>query len=437
MKLKILLKNRSVKNAGYLVAGKLIQMVFSLFIGLLTARYLGPSNYGLISYAGAYTAFFSSLCTLGINSVIVKEIIDHPNEEGMVMGTSLGLQAISSFISAIMIICIVCVVDMGETVTICIVALAAIGMIFHVSDTLKYWFQSKLESKVTVRATFIAYIISSIYKIFLLATNTSVIYFASVLSLDYICFGILMFRQYRKYRGDRLRFSGIYATELLHKSCHFILPGLMVAIYGQTDKMMLKQMMGEAEVGFYSTAVSLCNVWCFVLTAVIESAYPSIMETAKLRNEELFRKQNIQLYSIVFYLSITVSLFFVLFARPIIGVMYGESYFPAIEPLRIITWYTAFSYLGVARNAWIVARGKQKHLLKIYSTAAVSNIALNGLLIPSLGAIGAAVASLVAQLVTTMVVPFFIRELRTNALMMLEAMNPLTLYSMIRNIRSS
>ena len=90
--LQNLLKNRTAKNAGYLIIGKVIQMAFSLVISLLTARYLGPSNYGLINYAGAYTGFFAAVCALGINNVLVKEFVDHPGEEGMVIGTTLGLR---------------------------------------------------------------------------------------------------------------------------------------------------------------------------------------------------------------------------------------------------------------------------------------------------------------------------------------------------------
>ena len=435
MKLDVFLKNRSVKNAGYLIAGKVVQMVFSLFIGLLTARYLGPSNYGLINYAAAYTAFFTSLCVLGINFVIVKEIIDHPEDDGTIVGTALGLQAVSSFLSSILIISIVCIVDAGETETIIVVALASVGMFFHISDTLRYWFQAKLESKVTAAAMLTAYIISSAYKVFLLVTNKSVVFFASVSSLEYACFGLLMFRQYKKYGGTQLRFSRTYAGALLRKSCHFILPGLMVAIYGQTDKLMLKQMIGDAEVGFYATAVTLCNMWCFVLSAIIESMYPAIMEAAKEKDEQLFRHRNIQLYTIVIYFSVAVSLLFSLFARPIIIILYGESYLAATGSLRIITWHTAFSYLGVARNAWIVSQDKQKYLLRIYVAAAVTNVGLNCLLIPPLGAIGAAAASLAAQIVTTMVMPFFIVDLRMNAMMMLEAMNPMKLCAMVREIR--
>lgn len=421
MILQGLLKRKTVKNAGYLIMGRVIQMVFGLVIGLLTARYLGPSNYGLINYAGAYTAFFAAVCTLGINNVLVKEFIDHPGEEGKVIGTTLGLRAVSSVLSSIIIIAITSILDANEPTTKLVVSLASIGMVFNIAETFNYWFQSRLESKITAGATLCAYLISSAYKVFLLITGKSVAYFVLVSSLDYLCLGIILFAQYRRHAGGKLQFSWSYGKTLLQRSCHFILASLMVSIYGQTDKLMLKQMINDAEIGYYSTAVALCSMWCFVLSAVIDSAYPSIMEAAKNENESLFKQRNVQLYAIVFYLAVFVSLCFTVLARPLISIMYGESYLPAIAPLRIITWYTAFSYLGVARNAWIVSKDRQKYLFGIYVSSAVANVILNYLLIPSMGASGAAIASLIAQVLTTLVVPFFMKDMRENSMLILDA----------------
>ena len=116
-----------------------------------------------------------------------------------------------------------------------------------------------------------------------------------------------------------------------------------------------------------------------------------------------------------------VSLAIVLLAKPAVYILYGEAYMPTVAPLRVITWYTAFSYLGVARNAWIVCKNKQHHMIKLYAVAAISNVALNFLLIPIWGASGAALASLVAQILTSIVLPMFIPALRENAKLMLDA----------------
>ena len=420
IKVKKILCNKIFQNAGWLVIGKVIQMMISLVVGILTARYLGPNGYGLISYATAYIAFFSVFCTLGINSVLVKELVDHPKQEGMVLGTSLGLRGVSSLLSAVVMIGISMILDANDPLAQVVVALCSIGVLFNIFDVFNYWFQSKLESKKTAIAALIAYSVTAAYKIFLLATGKSVQWFALATSVDYICIAIILFWYYKRENGDRLSFSWNYGKQLLGSSCHFILPGLMVAIYAQTDKIMLKHMLNEAEVGFYATATALCSMWTFVLSAIIDSLTPAIMQSHE-NDKEKYERYNKLLYCIVFYLSAVVSLAFVVGGKLAITILYGEAYLPAVAPLMVATWYTAFSYLGVARNSWVVCEKKQKYLKYIYVSSALVNVVLNLLLIPIWGTIGAAVASLVAQVVTVMVVPFFIKDMRKNSIMMLEA----------------
>lgn len=439
MKLKNFFKNATVKNAGWIIAGKIVQMILSLFVGLLSARYLGPSNYGLINYASAYTAFFTSLCTLGLNSILVKEIVDNPDEQGEIIGSTLLLRFVASLMSVISIIALVSIIDKDEPITIAVVALSSIGLVFHIFEAISFWFQSKLLSKNSAIASVIAYVITSAYKITLLILRKSVEWFAFSLSIDYLCVGILLFVFYKKHKGPKLRFSWKTSKRLLKSSYHFILPGIMVAIYGYTDKFMLKQMLDEASVGYYATATAICAMWTFVLSAIIDSVYPSIMQANKERKEAeesageanlplyseknlLFEKRNKQLYAIVIYISFGVSIFFCVFARLIISILYGEAYLPAVGPFRVVTWYTAFSYLGVARNAWIVCENKQKYLKYIYISAALSNIVMNLIFIPWLGATGAAIASLVTQIITTLVIPFFIKPLRKNSILMVESL---------------
>ena len=293
-------------------------------------------------------------------------------------------------------------------------------MLFHTFEVFNYWFQSKLQSKKTAIASLIAYTITACYKIILLALGSSVLWFALATSVDYACIAVILFLFYKKDRGGKFSFSWTYGKELLKKSYHFILPGLMVAIYGQTDKIMLKYMISEAEIGYYSTAVAICSLWCFILSAIIDSLIPPIMEAYK-GNKDRFNRLNKILYCIIFYLSALVSLFFVFFGDFVIKILYGEAYMPASVPLKIITWYTAFSYWGVARSAWLVCENKQKYLKYIYIYAAIANVILNFVLIPSFGAIGAAIASLIAQIITTLIVPFFIKDMRENSIMMIEA----------------
>lgn len=412
--------NKEAKNASWLIGGKIAQMVLSFFVSILTARYLGPGNYGIISYVNAYVAFFTSLCTLGINSVIIKDFVEKPQEQGKTIGTTLAMRFVSSFLSAVMIACIVNVADRGEPTTIVVAVLCSISLLFQVFDTFNYWFQSRYESKVTSIATFIAYAATALYRIVLLALQKDVVWFAFATAVDYMVLGAILLYFYKKNNGPRLSVSIEKGKNLLGRSYHYILSGMMVAVYGQTDKFMLKQMLDETSVGFYSLASTVNLMWVFVLQAIIDSLNPTIMRLYE-KNREQFNRKNRQLYAIVIYVSMAAAICFVLFAPLIIKILYGNAYMPAVGPLRIITWYTIFSYLGVARNAWIVCENQQKYLKYMYLSAAVINVVLNYFMIPIWGASGAAMASLLTEISTSIILPYFIKDMRPNIKLIGEA----------------
>lgn len=421
MKLFNFLKNRTIKNAGWIIGGRVMNKLLAFFVGILTARYLGPGNYGLINYAATYTTFFSSLCTLGINSIIIKDFIAHPDEQGEAIGTTLTLRAISALLSALMTAGIVFIADSNEPLTILVVILSSIGLFFQIFDTFSQWFQSRLQSKYAAMATVVSYIVVSGYKIALLALGKSVVWFAVATSIDYIVVAFFLLLAYKRNNGPSLSFSWRKAKQLLKESSGFIISGLMVSVYASTDRLMLKQLMDETVVGYYGVAVSLSTTWGFILQAVIDSVYPSVVQAYE-RSESHFNRRNKQLYAVVIYFAGAVSLALCLLAEPIILILYGQEYAPAIAPLRIVVWYTAFSYLGVARNAWMVCKNKQKYLTSLYVGAAVINICLNMLLIPALGAVGAAWASLLTQVSTAVILPLIIKPLRPNVGLMLDAL---------------
>ena len=413
--------NRVAKNAGWIIGGKLVNKLLAFLVGILTARYLGPDNYGLLNYAAAYTSFFASICTLGINSVIVKDFVDHPEQAGNAIGTTILLRAISSFLSAVMIIGIVAIIDYDEPLTIAVVALSCVGLIFQIFDTLNYWFQSRLQSKYSVIASLLSYLAVSGYKIVLLVMGKSVKWFALASSLDYIVLTVFLLAAYYSNKGPKFTCSLQKAKTLLYSSSSFIISGLMVSIYACTDKFMLKQMLGGSSVGFYSLASTLSVSWAFILSAVIDSFYPEIVKSYT-ENYLVYERKNRQLYAIVFYLSIAMSAIICILSKPMIAILYGTSYAPAIQPLRIVVWYTAFSYLGVARNVWMVCEGQQRFLKYLYIGAAIINVILNLFLIPLWGASGAAMASLITQISTTLLLPAMIKPLWPNTKLMIDAM---------------
>ena len=416
-------RNKVVKNASWLIGIQLVKAVLALVISMLTARFLGPSGFGLINYAASIVSFVAPIMYLGLTGVLVQELVTHPEREGEILGTSIFLTLISSLFCIGGVAAFVSIANFGERDTFLVCLLYSTLLIFQSLEIMIYWFQAKLLSKYSSMVALFAYLIISGYKIFLLATGKSVYWFAVSNALDYMVIAIGLLFVYRRMGGARLRFSTETAKNLLKKSRYYIIPDMMVAIFAQTDRIMLKLMIDDAATGYYSAAVACAGMTAFVFSAVIDSFRPMIFDDQK-NNEEQYEKDVCRLYSIIIYLSLLQSVFITAFAGLIIRILYGVDYAPSVSALRLIVWYTTFSYVGSVRNIWILAESKQKYLWVINLTGAAANVVLNYFLIPVMGIMGAALASLITQIFTNVIIGFIIKPIRYNNRLMIKALNP-------------
>lgn len=412
-------KHKTARNALWLMGGRVTNKLLVFLTGVLVARYLGPDRYGLLSYAGAYLTFFAALCNLGIDAVLVKEFVDHPEGEGKALGTTLALRGLSAALSALVMTGIVAIADREEPLTVLVAAISGLSLIPQVFDSLKKWFQLRLQSKYAAIAAILSCAVAALFRIALVLLGADLVWFALGTAMEYAVLAVCLLVAYKKQGGQPLSLDREKAKQLLRSGGGFLLSGMMVSIYASTDKLMLGQLMDKDTVACYTLAVSLCAMWGFVLEAVIESVHPSILRLYA-KDRGAWETRNRQLYALVFYGALAMSLLTCLLAKPLVLLLYGEAYAPAVQPLRIVVWYTAFSYLGGARNAWVVCVNAQKYLKYLYTAAAAINVALNLLLIPVWGASGAALASLVTQIATTVLLPALIPALRPNARLMLE-----------------
>lgn len=424
------MNNRIVKNASWIIACRIVQAVLSLAVSMITARYLGPSNYGLITYASSLVAFIVPVIQLGINGILVQEFVNCPTNSGRTIGTTTILTTISSLLGILGIWAFTSIVNHNETDTIIVSVLYSVSIFFQMTEMIQYWYQAQLLSKYVSIVSLISRVIVSVYKVYIIIAGKSIYWFSIVNSLDYLIISVCLFAIYFKLGGQKLSFSATTATKMLAKSKHFIISGLMVSVFGQTDKIMLKLMIGDAESGYYSAAITCAGMSVFLFTAITDSFRPVIFENKKT-NESAYRINTIRLYSIIIYMALIQSVILTLLARPVINLLYGADYLYAVNILKIITWYSAFSYLGSARNIWFLAEGKQKYIWITNLIGAVVNIIGNSILIPILGGCGAAIASVVTQFLTNFVLNFFIKPIRENGTWMINALNPKVLYKMI------
>lgn len=418
------MKSKQVfNNAKWIIACKIAQSIIQLLIGMLSARYLGPSNYGLINYASSIVAFALPIMKLGMDAILVYELVSDPDKEGEIMGTSLSMNIVSSLACILGVSMFSMVMNPNENQTTLICILYSISIFFAALEMIQYWFQYKLLSKYASSVMLAAYIVVSIYKIFLLATGKSVYWFALSHSIEYGIIGVILLIIYRKSGGQRLSFSWQRAKRMLSRSKHYILAALMVMAIQNTDHIMLTSMLGSAENGVYSAAITSAGVMQFVYSAIIDSFRPLILSSKK-EDIKTYERNISRLYCIIIYLALAESVVFSIFARHIIMLLYGAAYLGAAPVLQILIWYLSFSFMGSIRNIWLLAEEKQKYLPVINLTGVLFNVVMNYFMIPYWGACGAAFASLLTQLFANFLIGFVYKPLKRNNELLLKGISP-------------
>lgn len=420
-KFKSLLENREVKNAGWIIGEQVFQMAISLIVGVLSARYLGPSNYGALNYTASFVNFILSIATLGMEGVIIKKMIMRPDDEGSYLGSCMVLRLISSILSSLAIFIVVVLLNPDDRLKWVLVSVQSFQLLFRSFQILDSWFQRHLKSRYVSIGKMIACLIVSAYKIFLLATRKSIVWFALSNSLTDVIVAIMLYVFYRSENGQRLTFERNKGFEVLSESYHFILSGLMAATYSQMDRIMLGSMLSDFDVGLYTTATVICGMWIFVPNAIINSFRPRIIELKKEGKENQYILRLEQLYAFIIWLCIFVSIIVCLLGRVVISILYGDAYIGAVSALRIAIWYETFAMIGTARGIWILCEDKNKYVKYYLGIGAIVNLILNWIMIPLWGINGAAIATLITQIITSLISPLLFKETRIHTKYVAEA----------------
>ncbi len=402
---------------------QIYQMLLSLVIGVISARYLGPSNYGTINYAASYISFFTIACALGLEGIVVKEMVDNRNSEGIVLGSSIVMRLAAGFLSMIAVCVIVAAVNPGDRTLLVVTFFQSLVLLFNAFHIIDTWYQSYLKSKTSTIIKCIAYTGMSAYRIWLLASGKSVEWFAFATSLDALLIAVMFFVRYRIDGKQKLQFSRTISRYLIGLSYHLIISYLMAAVYNQMDRLMIGRIIDQTHVGYYAAASTICHMWLFVPQALANSARPIIMEL-KNANPRLYMRRIQQLNCVIFWLGVAFAVVVTGLSHFIIDRLYGNDYSEARGPLLFMIWSMVLSAMSNARAIWMISEGKQKYTKHILICGVSVNLILNGTLIPLFGMNGAAFATLITEVVCCFIAPYVLKETRPYVKSMVRSLNP-------------
>ena len=418
------LGTKTLKNTIWLVLERIFTLVLGVFVTALVARYFKPEAYGLFNYALAFVALFTAISTLGLETLTVKALVDKKYEEGTIMYTSLMLRIIGGIILAVFACLIIRLIEPSHQVLHMLVMITSLVMVVKSLDVVEYWIQSKQKAKLSSTIRMIVYVLSSGLKILLVLSNGTLIHYGLIYLFDAIIVGFALLIAYFKIREDKSswKIQLSYAKDVLSKSYFLILSGLMITVYMRIDQVMIGSMIADkSELGYYSVAVKIAEMWYFVPLALITSFQPIIFQSKKDGEDQYLRSLKL-LFTMVFWISIGFGLIITLWSGPIVNLLYGIDYKASSDILVVSVWAGTFAILGSARSLWLVMEDLNRYTLVFTIFGAVTNILLNLFLIPRFGGVGAAIATLLSQIVVAFVIPLMIKRTRDISLLMLRSL---------------
>jgi O-antigen/teichoic acid export membrane protein len=420
-----------VKNTGWLLVGKLL----SLVVGFIIARYLGPYAFGDLSFADAFAALFAAVGTLGLDSFIIREIIQHPDKRDEILGTSLVMRlAANAVLIPLAILTYLAFRQLSTNETevslALLIAFCSSAALFKSFNIIDSYFQSQVASKYVVHVQNVCLVLSTGVKIALIYNHAPVLYFAGALVFDsaILALGLLFIYKRKQLHLHTWTFNWVRAKSLIQQSWPLILTAVMISVYMKIDQVMLKSA-GSKIVGIYSAAARISESWYFIPVAIVTSVFPAIIHARKT-DIERYHKRLQNLYDLLVAISLPVAILVSIFANQIIHILYGNPYQGAGILLSIHIWSGIFVFLGSASSQFLLAEGFTLISFSRTAFGALVNVVLNLWLIPIYGALGASIATLIAYASST----FFILAIPHTREQGLRMLKSLFLISIIQKI---
>ncbi|MGB8688968.1 MAG: flippase [Microcoleus sp.] len=401
-----------LSNIAWLFTDQILQMGLGLFVGLWVMRYLGPDQFGLLTYAITFVSLFSSVATMGLGTLVVRDIARNPECKNETLGTAFGLQFTGGCITLLLTVTVIALLKPNDSLTRWLVGIIAAGTIFNAFEAINFWFQSQIQSKYTVLAKNSVCFFVAAVRIGLVTIKAPLLAFACIRLAEVALVGVAYVYFYRL-TGNKIKdwqFSWERCKELLSESWPIVLSGLAVYVYSKTDQIMLGAMNKNAELGYYAAAVKISEICDFLPMIISSSIFPKLANLRKTNYEEYLNK--FQIYSdIMIFLWLGVALPISLLSPWIVAVL-GEKYAKSGAVLAIYVWAQFGSNFGVARSTYLNIEGQLRYGLYLTVVGSILNVGLNFLLIPKYGAFGATAATLITYFYVIILVNFFIKELR-------------------------
>ena len=407
------------KNTFWLFIERIFRLTVSFFVGVWVVRYLGPEEFGLFSYTQSFVSLFAVIASLGLDEIIIRELVKNPDKRDVLLGTAFGLKLFGVGLMLLMM-GLGIFISGNDFYTNTLILIIASSVIFQSFNVIDLYFQSKVLSKYIVYAHLISLTISALLKVCFILTGMPLIAFVILVSFDAFVVALGFIYMYLQQRLTlwEWSFNLTYCKSILQDSWPIIFSGILLMMQARIDQIMIKEFLDYKEVGYYSAALRLVEAVAFFPIILKSSLFPAVQNVKD--QTELYSNRMLNLYRLNFLLFLIVAVPILFFAQKVIDTLYGIDYIPSVMLLQIMVLRLFFTNMGSARGVYILTENLFKFSLLTMALGTLTNILLNLIWIPVYKSLGAVMASMVSFFITIFLIDILYSKTRKNSYLIIK-----------------
>jgi len=386
-----------IKNFSWMMVENLIRIALGLTVSIYLIRFLGPHDYGILSYAVSLTGILSPIATLGIDAILLRNVIQDKTQEKILLQTARVLKFVAGLSLSVLTIIYVYFTREDRTVVL-IIAILMVGITANSLNVYKEYIVSVNKMRFIAYASIFSLILSNFFRVGLILSNANVIWFATAIVSANVLNVIALRFYYKKISEFQEKyFSWTVAKKLLNDSWPLIFTSFAGIIFIYADQIIIEYFYDFEKVGIYASAVRLILFFTVIPSIISNMIYPKVIELDKQNEKESFIKKMTRLYFFHFIFATLLITFFLLLGKTIILTLYGDVFIESADILKIYSFTFVFVFFNPMNNKLLMIENLQKLMLVRNLIGLVINLLLNFLLIPVFGLKGAAFATVISQ----------------------------------------
>jgi len=417
---------RLLSNGVWRVGDQVFRMGVGLLVSVYVARYLHPTGFGLISFAAAMATLVTAIAQFGMFTVVVRELVRRPRERAVIIGSALVLRLLTGALSILFAAGATALLRPGDHRAVLVVLIVASVALPRAWDVIDYDYQARIEAQPVIIARNVSFLVFAILRVLLVLIHARLEAFAIAITGEQVLASMLLAR---RWRADGLTVGLRSGTvrelrDLVVTTWPLVIASLSTIVYMRIDQLMLASMMGDAGVGLFSAAVKVSEALYFIPMAATATVAPALT-AAHRRSRQEYQRKMLRVMRTLLWIALAVAAIFACSSRLIILGLYGPAYAPAAAVLSIHAWINVLMSLNCCSNQWLLDEGYFHCNMYQTLVGAAVNIALNLVLIPVLGIVGAAIASFAGQFASVMLMAALIPKTRPLFRLQLAAFMPM------------